>query len=133
MLTYRERFRPGALDAPHSILALSVFCADEEAAAQRMASSVLLSFAQLRSGRAGRMPSPEEALAHRYSAEEEAAIAQFRRLQIAGTPQAVRLGIERMAALTRADEVMIATHAHDPRARVRSYELIAGAFDMGKS
>ena len=133
MRLYRERFRPGALDAPHSILALSVFCADEEAVAQRMASSVLLAFAQLRSGRAGRMPSPEEALAHRYSAEEEAGIAQFRRLQITGTPEAVRLGIERMAALTLADEVMIATHAHDPQARVRSYELIARAFEMGQS
>lgn len=131
MRLYRERFQPGALQAPHAILALPVFCAEEEAAAQRMASSVLLAFAQLRTGRAGRMPSPEEALAHRYSAEEEAGIAPFRRLQIAGTPDVVRRGIERMAALTLADEVMIATHAHDPQARIRSYELIAGAFGMG--
>ncbi|HEY0465760.1 MAG TPA: hypothetical protein VGC79_16215, partial [Polyangiaceae bacterium] len=119
--------------APHAILALSVFCADEEAEATRMASSMLLAFAQLRAGRAGRMPSPEEALSYRFSAEEEAGIAPFRRLQITGTPEVVRRGIERMAELTFADEVMLATHAHDPQARIRSYTLIAQAFGMSES
>ena len=128
---YRERFQPGALERPHAILALSVFCAEEEAAATRMASSMLLAFAQLRAGRAGRMPSPEEALAHRYTPEEEAGIAQFRRLQIVGTPDRVRSAIERVVELTLADEVMIATHAHDPAARIRSYELVAAAFGRG--
>jgi luciferase family oxidoreductase group 1 len=128
MRLYRERFRPGALVEPHAILALSVFCAAEAAEATRLASSMLLAFAQLRAGRPGRMPSPEEALQHQYTAEEEAGIAQFRRLQIVGTPDRVRPAIERMAALTQADEVMIATHAHDPAARVRSYELVAAAF-----
>lgn len=128
MRLYRQRFQPGPLAQPHAILALSVFCAAEEAAATRMASSMLLAFAQLRAGRAGRMPSPEEALAHRYTPEEEAGIAQFRRLQIVGTPERVRSAIERVAESTSADEVMIATHAHDSAARVRSYELVAEAF-----
>jgi luciferase family oxidoreductase group 1 len=131
MRSYRERFQPGALAKPHAILAVSAFCSAEESDAARLASSMLLAFAQLRAGRPGRMPSPEEALQHRFTPEEEAAIAQFRRLQIVGTPDQVRRGIERVAALTRADEVMIATHAHDPAARVRSYELIAEAFSHG--
>ncbi|MEO6600724.1 MAG: LLM class flavin-dependent oxidoreductase [Polyangiaceae bacterium] len=128
MRMYRERFQPGALPKPHAILAVSVFCSEEEAEATRMASSMLLAFAQLRAGRPGRMPSPEEALQHRFTPDEDAGIAPFRRLQIVGTPDRVRPAIERVAELTQADEVMIATHAHDPRARVRSYELIAGAF-----
>jgi luciferase family oxidoreductase group 1 len=128
MRSYRERFQPGALEKPHAILALSVFCADTEDAAQRMASSVLLSFAQLRAGRPGRMPSPEQALAHVYTPEEQATVAQFRRLQIIGTPERVRAAIERVVESTAADEVMLATHAYDSAARVRSYELVAGAF-----
>jgi luciferase family oxidoreductase group 1 len=128
MHLYRERFTPGALAKPHAILALSVFCADTEDAATRMASSVLLSFAQLRAGRAGRMPSPEEALTHVYTPEERATAALFRKLQIIGTPDRVRVAIERVAESTAADEVMLATHAFDPAARVRSYELVAGAF-----
>jgi len=130
MRLYRERFRPGALSAPRAMLAVSVFCAEEEAAAARMAASILLAFAQLREGRAGRMPSPEEALAYRFSPAEEAGIAQFRRLQIVGTPAVVRRGIERMAELTQADEVMLASHAHDPLARIRSYTLIAQEFGL---
>jgi luciferase family oxidoreductase group 1 len=133
MRLYRERFQPGALAAPHAMLTLSVFCAEEAEEAKRMAASMLLVFAQLRAGRAGRMPSPEEALAYRYSAEEEAGIAPFRRLQIAGTPAAIRRGIERMAELTLADEVMVATHAHEPAARIRSYALIAQEFGLSGS
>ena len=128
MRLYRERFQPGALEKPHAILALSVFCADTEVAAERMASSVLLSFAQLRAGAPGRMPSPEVALAHQYTPEERATVAQFRRLQILGTPDRVRAAIERVVESTRADEVMLATHAFDPAERVRSFELVAGAF-----
>ena len=128
MRLYRQRFQPGALAKPHAILALSVFCAETEAEAQRMASSVLLSFAQLRAGRPGRMPSPEQALAHVYTPEEQATVTQFRRLQILGTPERVRAAIERVVESTAADEVMLATHAYDSAARVRSYELVAGAF-----
>ncbi len=71
MRAYRAEFSAdGVLDKPHAILALSVFCADTEAAAQRMASSALLSFVQLRSGRPGRMPSPDEAMSHVFTPEE---------------------------------------------------------------
>ncbi len=125
---YRQRFQPGALATPHAIVALSVFCAETEAAATRIAASVLLSFAQLRAGRAGRMPSPEAALAHVYTPEEQATVALFRKLQILGTPTQVRAAIEKVVASTGADEVMLATHAFDPAARIRSYELVAGAF-----
>jgi luciferase family oxidoreductase group 1 len=127
MHLYRERFTPGALPKPHAILALSVFCAETEEAATRMASSVLLSFAQLRAGRAGRMPSPDQALSHVYTPEEQATVQLFRKLQIIGTPAQVRAAIERAAESTAADEVMVATHAFDSRARVRSYELVAAA------
>jgi len=125
---YRDRFRPGALAEPHAILALSVFCADTEAEATRMASSVLLSVAQLRTGNAGRMPSPEQALAHPYSPQERVAMELFRRVQIVGTPEQVRASIEQAVLRTGADEVMVATHAHEIQARLHSYQLVAAAF-----
>jgi alkanesulfonate monooxygenase SsuD/methylene tetrahydromethanopterin reductase-like flavin-dependent oxidoreductase (luciferase family) len=74
------------------------------------------------------MPSPEQALAHAYTPAEQATVAQFRRLQILGTPDRVRAAIERAVESTGADEVMLATHAYDSAARVRSYELVAAAF-----
>jgi len=131
MRAYRSGFFPdGALDKPHAILALSVCCADTEAAAQRMVSSTLLSFLQFRTGRAGRMPSPEKAMAHIFTPEEWALVAPFEKLQIVGTPEQVRARIEAIATRTEADEVMIATHAYDLAARVRSYELVAQAFGL---
>jgi luciferase family oxidoreductase group 1 len=134
MRAYRSGFSSsGVLGKPHAILALSVHCADTEQAAQRMASSALLSFARLRTGRPGRMPSPEEAMAHVFTPEEQAVVASYKRLQIVGTPEQVRARIEEVAARTEADEVMIATHAYDTAARIRSYELVAQAFGLDSS
>ena len=131
MRAYRTEFSMnGVLDKPHAILALSVYCADTEAAAQRMASSALLSFVQLRTGHPGRMPSPDEAMSHVFTPEEHAIVASYKKLQIVGTPEQVRARIEDLTARTEADEVMIATHAWDLAARVRSYELVAEAFDL---
>ena len=134
MRAYRTEFSAhGVLDKPHAILALSVFCADTEAAAQRMASSALLSFVQLRSGRPGRMPSPDEAMSHVFTPEEQAIGASYKRLQIVGAPEQVRARIEDIVARTNADEVMIATHAWEIAARIRSYELVAQVFDLSES
>jgi luciferase family oxidoreductase group 1 len=134
MRAYRSGFSAnGVLKKPHAILALSVFCADTEEAAQRMASSVLLSFAQLRTVHPGRMPSPEEALAHDYTPEQQAVVASFKKLLIVGTPEQVRARIESVAKRTEADEVMIMTHGYDADARIRSYELVAQAFGLQPS
>jgi len=131
MRAYRTGFSTdGVLAKPHAILALSVFCADTEAAAQRIASSALLSFVQLRSGRPGRLPSPDEAMAHVFTPEQQALVASYKKLQIVGTPLQVRARIEEIVTRTEADEVMIATHAADVAARIRSYELVAEVFEL---
>jgi luciferase family oxidoreductase group 1 len=131
MRSYRAAFTPSPHRAvPHAILALSVFCADTDEAAQRMASSMRLSFVQLRAGRPGRLPSPDVALAHQFSTEERAVVDFFTHLRICGTPEQVRDRIEDAAARTEADEIMVVTHAFELQARLRSYELVAQAFAL---
>ncbi|MBX3232153.1 MAG: LLM class flavin-dependent oxidoreductase [Labilithrix sp.] len=131
MSLYRDRFRPSTtLAKPHAILALAVFCGDTEDTAKRMASSMQLTFAQLRTGKPGRMPSPDEVEAHAWTPAERSVVDFVNRLQIVGTPEQCRARILEVAERTRADEVMIATHAYDPAARIRSYELLAGAFGL---
>lgn len=129
MLAYRREFRASeGLEAPHAILAVSVICAETEAEATRLASSMQLSWVRLRSGRPSKIPSPETALAYPYS-EQEAAVAQaYRHLQIVGTPATVRERIESLAKRTQADEIMVTTVTHDPAARIRSYQLLSAAF-----
>jgi luciferase family oxidoreductase group 1 len=132
MRAYREAFSPtGALERPHAIIALSVFCADTTEAAELMASSMRLSFAQLRTGRPGRLPSPEQAMAHVFTADEQAVSDLYANLMIVGTPAQVRARIEDVVAQTAADEVMVVTHAYEVAARIRSYELVAQAFGLG--
>lgn len=132
MLAYRARFTKGTLDKPHAILALSVFCADTEEEAKRMASSMLLTFVRLRSGRPGRMASPEEAMAYVFTPEERAIASFFERLAIVGAPDQVRARIAQIAERTQADEIMVATHAYDIEARIRSYRLLAEAFRLNE-
>ncbi|HSN34387.1 MAG TPA: LLM class flavin-dependent oxidoreductase, partial [Ideonella sp.] len=107
MHDYRARFRPGPLDKPHAILALSVFCADTDAAAERMAASMRVAFAELRAGRPGRLPRPDDALAHTFAPDEQATVAFYERVQIVGTPDAVAREIEARARRSAADEVMV--------------------------
>ncbi len=82
-------------------LALSVFCAEEEAAAKRLASSMLLAFAQLRAGRAG----PACQVQKRRSPtaiplKKRRASRSFVGFRSPARRDAVRRGIERMAEST---------------------------------
>jgi alkanesulfonate monooxygenase SsuD/methylene tetrahydromethanopterin reductase-like flavin-dependent oxidoreductase (luciferase family) len=49
---------------------------------------------------------------------------------VVGSPSTVRAGIEALAAEYRVDEVLVVTIVWDHQARVRSYELVAEAFDL---
>ena len=131
MHAYRSRFSiTGALKNPHAILALAVYCADTDEAAQRLASSMQLAFVRLRAGRPGRLPSSDVAMAHVFAPEEVPVADFYKHLAIVGKPEQVRARIEHLVSRTQADEIMIATQAFEPAARIRSYELIARSFNL---
>jgi len=126
---YRSRFEPSdrAL-TPRTAIGVWAICADTTEEADRLASSIAMSMAMLRSGRPIPVPPPETAL--RYLAQyPDAAAAASGRRRIVGDPPAVRAGIEAVAAEYGADEVILVTITHDHGARKRSYELIAEAFE----
>lgn len=54
----------------------------------------------------------------------------YRSLSFIGTPDKVCEGIAKLAAETQADEVMISTMSHGHEERLRSFELIAGAWGL---
>ena len=105
-----------------------MICAETAEEAERLASSMQLSWVRLRSGRPSKIPSPAEALAFDYSEQDAAVARAYRDMQLVGTPGAVRERIETLVRRTQADEVMITTVTHDPEARLRSYQLLAAAF-----
>ncbi len=127
---YREQFTPGALQQPHAILTVSVVCADTDAEAERLAASLMVAFARLRTGQKSLLLRPEDALAYPFTPQELAVVEAMRPLHIIGSPAAVRRRIEAMVARTQADEVMVTTFTHGQQERLRSYELLAAVFTL---
>lgn len=130
MRAYRDGFQPsGHLAEPHAILTVSAICADTAAEADYLANTVDLFWIRLQRGEAAPLPSPAEAEAYPYTPEERAWARRHRQQHFIGDPAHVRADIEELAARTGADEVMVASQIHDHAKRVRSYELLAGAFN----
>ena len=133
MRAYREHFKPSERFAePHAILATSVLCADTDRRAEELSSSMGLAWVRMRSGNPAPLPSPEEAMGYPYTPAEHQLLEAYRAMQIVGDPRTVRARIRELAGQAAADEVMVTTMVHYHRERLRSYELLAEAFDLGR-
>jgi luciferase family oxidoreductase group 1 len=123
---YREEFAPGVrLDAPTVSVGAWALAADSDEEAERLATSSRMAMAMLRRGRLIKVPPVETA--ERFLRSED--VPAGRRM-ILGTPEKVRTGLEELASAYGAEEVVVVTITHDHAARLRSYELIADAFDL---
>ncbi|MER0445923.1 LLM class flavin-dependent oxidoreductase [Streptomyces sp. Edi4] len=128
---YRDSFRPSELlDAPYALIGVSALAADDEREARRQTLTNALSMVRLRTGRPGLVPTPEEAEAYHFSALEREFVDGWLANVISGTGQEVRAGLDDLQKRTGADELMITANAHGPDVRVRSYALIADAYDL---
>ena len=128
---YRERFRPSAaFPEPRASVGVFALCADSEAEARRLAQSRDLFIVRLYTGRMGPYPSVEEAEAYPYNPHEQAIVRSVRGRSVVGTPEQVRERLSALAAEYAADELVVVGITHDPKARLRSYELLAGAFEL---
>ena len=75
LTTYRSNFRPSVLHAePRVMVAVSVLCAPSEEEALWLSGSSALSILQLRSGRLGPLPSPEEAARYQFTDVERSIV-----------------------------------------------------------
>ena len=131
MAAYREYFRPVPdCPAPEGALAVFVICAqdDEQAAWLRLSRDLWL--VRLAQNRLGPFPTPEEAREHAYTAQERALLEANRARSLSGGPETVRQGLLELAGRYGVEELILVTICHDFQARMRSYELIAGAFGL---
>jgi luciferase family oxidoreductase group 1 len=128
---YARAFRPSReLAAPRASAAVFAVCADTDAEAERLARSRDLFIVRLYTGRASAYPSVEEAERYPYSPRELAIVHHARQRTVAGAPEAVRARLLALAAEYGVDELVVVTITHDPKARLRSYELLAEAFGL---
>ena len=128
---YRKNFQSSEyLTNPNVTMGIFVLCADSEKEAERIASSRDLHRLRADRGLHGPMPSPETAAEYTYTEVEKDRIQQNRQRMIFGTPDKVKNEIEALATLHDTNEFIVLSNCYDFSARIRSYELIAEAFDL---
>ena len=128
---YVGQFEPSeAAASPRALAAVGVVCAETDAAAEHQAAVYRAMGRRIRLGIRAPLPPPEEAL---KELAEGPPIPQpeseWPRVFV-GAPATVHGQIEAMAAALGVDEIMAVTITHDHMARVRSYELLAEAFQL---
>lgn len=128
---YRKRFRPSkTLAEPEANIGVFVICAETEEEAKYHAASRDLWRVRLDQGHITPIPTPEEALNHDYTEAERERAAFHRRRNIVGTPEQVRDKLDALLARYGVDEAVVITITHDHQARLKSYELLAQAYDL---
>jgi luciferase family oxidoreductase group 1 len=127
---YRQQFRPGADAEPYCAVAVFAICADTEAEAADYAKAVDLRRVEMAYGVNAPIPSLEQAA--RWEPDDQArqiALAERPR-SIIGTPQAVAAQMRQLQERYQADELIVLSVAPSYAARMRTYELLAQAFEL---
>ena len=125
---YRRTFEPGpALDKPHVMVAMNLFCADSTAEAETLASSQLQSFVRLRTGKPGKLPRPLPDYRASLDPRARAIVDHVGQASAIGTPDEVASQVNAFIARTGADEVVFGGATFEPKARTRSLTLAMGA------
>jgi luciferase family oxidoreductase group 1 len=124
---YRAEFRPSpALAEPRVMVGVPVVAADDDIEAERLATSMFLrTLGILRGQRAGLQP-PVESMDGLWSRGEQLAVAERMALFVVGGPERVRDGLRQIVDATQADELILVSETWDRRARLRSFEILAG-------
>ena len=130
---YREQYRAGDEAAPYCAVALFVICADTQAQADALEAAVDLRRVQMAYGLNAPIPSLEQAGGWRPDERARAVIARERARSIVGTPDSVAQRMAELKDLYAADEVVVLTVAASYAARLRSYELLAQAFELDRA
>jgi len=123
---YRDTFRPSKqLAKPYAAIGVNIIAADTDAAAERLATTQKMSFANLFRGARGLSQPPIDDIEAYWSPIEKAQAMRMLSRSIVGSKETVRKGLEMLSFETGADEFTIVSDVYDHQARLRSFELIA--------
>ncbi len=129
---YRERFQPGHEVKPYLAAAVFAICADTEEEAQMLEKAVDLRRVQMAYGLNLPIPSLSQAASQQYGERERLVIEREKARSVVGTPEIVTERLRELKTRFNADELIILTVAGSYGARLRSYELLAEAFELGR-
>ncbi|HCV35200.1 MAG TPA: LLM class flavin-dependent oxidoreductase [Acidimicrobiaceae bacterium] len=128
---YRQQFQPSErCPEPRVLICASAVCADTDAEAERLVSTVR---AWRASALRGPIPAPDPSTEGGLDPAllpKALEVQPDRRSSASGSPDHVANQLSAVVDDTGAEELMVVTICHDHEARVRSYELIAEAFGL---
>ncbi|HTT75887.1 MAG TPA: MsnO8 family LLM class oxidoreductase, partial [Candidatus Binataceae bacterium] len=128
---YRSHFIAEEKGAkPRVILALGAICAETDEEAAYLLSSARLFRRRIRQGDLRPIPSPEEAMRELGVTREPLPETSEWPRYFVGSPETLRGKLLDMASVLNLDELMVVTIVHSHRARMRSHELLAEAFEL---
>ena len=129
--TYRQLFRPSAqLAAPYVMPCINVICADTDAQAKRLFTSLQMRFADMARGRRGLLSPAIDDIETYWSPAEKAQAMRMLECAFVGSPETVHRLLTGFIERTGATELMVGGTVFDHSARLRSYELLA---DIGRA
>ncbi len=109
------------------MIAINVFAADDAAEAHYLRTTMQLAFARLRTGMPGKLPRPVRDLDAEIGPQMRRAVDQALRISAVGDADQVRDQLAALIAAHRPDEVILTGQIHDHAARLRSFQIAAGA------
>jgi luciferase family oxidoreductase group 1 len=121
---YRAEFQPSAaLAAPRVMVGVPLMAAEDDATAERLATSMYQrSLGILRGERAPIKP-PVQSMEGLWNYGEQMAVASRMALFVVGGPARVREGLQAIIDHTQADELILVSDAYRKEDRLRSFEL----------
>jgi len=123
---YRDRFEPSQyLDKPYFMLAANVFAADTDGEGAYLRTSMQQAFANLRTGKPGKLPVPVDDIEATIGPDMTRAVQQALRVTATGSKGSVRRAFGEMQARYAPDEMILTGQIHDPAARQRSFQIAA--------
>ncbi|WP_042456861.1 LLM class flavin-dependent oxidoreductase [Neobacillus dielmonensis] len=115
-------------DKPYVILTVSAICAETDEKAEEVAlSSLIWSLQSSKGERDKGVPSILRAKNYPLAAKDHETLNKMRQKVLIGGPKKVYQKLEEIQARYQADEIMIVTITHDPKDRLRSYQLLSKA------
>ncbi|MEO8773182.1 MAG: MsnO8 family LLM class oxidoreductase [Gelidibacter sp.] len=136
--SYRTKFQasmgPSGIKSPEVILAVHVVCADTEEEARKQIAPVNVMYRMLSQGIIDfQLPKPEEAVKQLGGLPELKKYVAGSGIPpkfIAGTPEQVYEQLTQLGKDLNVDEIMIQDMMTDHQARLHSYKLLAGVFEL---
>jgi len=123
---YRNLFKPSAqLEKPYAMVAVNVIAAETDEEAKFQFTSLQQSFTLLRRGTPGKVPPPIADIDAFWNPMEKAMASEILLFSVVGSPGTVDRGLRKIIDLAQADELILAAHLYDHKARLKSIEIAA--------